>query len=120
MLGFTGKTYVPFARACAQASQVGEKRFEAEIYGMAARFSTHHYRAWSFEQVQKRYAALDGTAKAFVDDVFSRCGVLPALMADGIQHCDLFDGFTPPVIKDGVSDARVRHIKSKGKKAGLL
>lgn len=120
LLGFTAKTYVPFARACAQASQAGEKRFEAEVYGMTASFSTHHYRAWSFEQVQKRYAALEGAAKTFVDEVFSQCGVLPELMEDGIAHCDLFDGFTPPVIKDGVSDARVRHMKSKGKKAGLL
>ncbi len=120
LLAFTAKTYVPFAKACAQASKAKDKTFEAEVYGVTATFSTHHYRAWSFEQVQRRYAALSDDNKNFVDNILIANKVQPALTADGIYHSDLFDGFTPPVVKDGIADARIRHIKNKGNKASLL
>lgn len=55
-----------------------------------------------------------------MDRVLTEAAVQPALMADGIYHSDLHDGFTPPVIKDGIADARIRHIKSKGKTADYL
>ncbi|MBT4264919.1 MAG: glutathione S-transferase family protein [Deltaproteobacteria bacterium] len=120
LLEFTAKTYVPFAKACALASKASEKQFEAEIFGINSTFSTHQYRVWTFEQVQKRYEALAGDDKSFVDKVLNETTVLPALMADDIHHSDLFDGFTPPVVKDGIADARIRHIKNKGKAASLL
>jgi hypothetical protein len=44
----------------------------------------------------------------------------PALMAVEIYHSDLFDGFTPSVVKDGIADARIHQIKNKGNKANLL
>jgi len=120
LLEFMAKTYVPFAKACAMASKAGERQFEAEIYGLKSTFSTHQYRVWSFEQVQKRYSALAGDDKSFVDKILNETTVLPALMADGIHHSDLFDGFTPSVVKDGIADARIRHIKNKSAVAGLL
>jgi len=120
LLVFTAKTYIPFAQACAQASKHKSKTFDAEVYGLTATFSTHQYRVWSFEQLQNRYVQLQGDDKQFVDKALTEAGVLPLMMADGIVHSDLFDGFTPPVIKDGVSDARIRYLLSKGKKAGML
>jgi len=120
LLAFTAKTYVPFAKAGAQASKAKSKTFEAEVYGMKATFSTHQYRVWSFEQVQKYYEALAGNDKCFVDEALTAANVLPAMMSDGIYHSDLFDGFTPPVVKDGIADARIRYLKSKGRKAGLI
>ncbi len=120
LLEFAAKTYVSFAKACALASKAGEKQFEAEIYGVKSTFSTHQYRVCTFEQVQKRYNALAGDDKSYVDKVLNQTTLLPALMADGIHHGDLFDGFTPPVVKDGIADARIRHIKNKGKAASLL
>ena len=120
LLKFVAKTYLPLAKGGVQASKAGEKRFESEVYGVKATFSTHQYRVWSYEQVQKRHAALSDDDTAFVDRVLTEAAVQPALMADGIYHSDLHDGFTPPVIKDGIADARIRHIKSKGKTADYL
>jgi hypothetical protein len=114
------KTYVPFAKACALASKAGEKRFEAQVYGMNANFSTHQYRVWSFEQVQKRFQALSTDDQIFVDKILYETGVQPALMEGGIYHSDLFDGFTPPVVKNGIADARIRHLKNKGQVGSLM
>ena len=120
LLEFVAKTYVPFAKACALASKAGEKRFEAQVYGMNANFSTHQYRVWSFEQVQKRFQALSTDDQIFVDKILYETGVQPALMEGGIYHSDLFDGFTPPVVKNGIADARIRHLKNKGQVGSLL
>lgn len=120
LLSFTAKTYIPFAHACAQASKHKSKTFDAQVYGLTETFSTHQYRVWSFEQLQNRYLQLHGDDKKFVDEALTAAGVLPLMMADGIVHSDLFDGFTPPIIKDGVSDARIRYLLNKGKKAGML
>lgn len=120
LLGFTAKKYIPFAYACAQASKNKSKTFDAQVCGLTETFSTHQYRVWSFEQLQNRYLQLQGDDKQFVDEALTEAGVLPLMMADGIVHSDLFDGFTPPIIKDGVSDARIRHLLNNGKKAGML
>ncbi len=113
LLAFVGKTYIPFAKSCALAGKTREKTFEAEIYGEFATFGTHHYRVWSYEQLQLRYKALGGNDKIFVDKVLTEASVLPAMMSDDIFHNGLFDGFTPPFVKEGVSDARIKHLKEK-------
>ena len=120
LLSFTAKTYIPFAQACAQASKNKSKTFDAEVYGLTETFSVHQYRVWSFEQLQNRYVQLQGDEKQLIDEALTAAGVLPLMMTDGIVHRDLFDGFTPPVIKDGATDARIRYLLSKGKKAGML
>jgi len=38
-------------------------------------------------------------------------------MENGILHCTLFDGFTPPVINNGIADARIKYLKEKQQKA---
>ena len=78
------------------------------------------YRVWSFEQLQNRYVQLQGDEKQLVDEALTAAGVLPLMMADGIVHSDLFDGFAPPIIKDGATDARIRYLLNKGEKAGML
>ena len=120
LLSFSAKTYIPFAQACAQASKNKSKTFDAEVYGLKETFSTHQYRVWSFEQLQNRYEKLHGDEKQFVDEALKSSGVLPLMMAEGIVHSDLFDGFTPPVIKNGATDARIRYLLDKGGKAGML
>lgn len=118
LLAFVGKTYIPFAKACAIAGKDRSKNFETEIYGEIASFSTHHYRVWSFEQLQLRYEALEAEAKSFLNRVLTQAAIQPEMMAGGIIHNGLFDGFTPPFIKNGVTDARVKHIKDKAAKEG--
>ncbi|BFM15509.1 hypothetical protein R50073_16920 [Maricurvus nonylphenolicus] len=116
LLAFAGKTYIPFGKACAMAGKQKEKSFSVEIDGVSAGFSTHQYRVWSFEQLQLRYQDLSDSAKVELEGVLVTAGVLPELMADEIYHNGLFDGFTPPFIKDGVCDARIKHIKEKALK----
>tara|TARA_B110000093_G_scaffold162128_1_gene183946 strand:- start:201 stop:1253 length:1053 start_codon:yes stop_codon:yes gene_type:complete len=60
LLSFVGRTYVPFAKACAVAGGEKEKSFEANVDGEVATFTTHQYRVWSFEQLQLRYQRLKG------------------------------------------------------------
>ena len=120
LLSFSAKTYIPFAQACAQASKSKSKKFDAKVYGLTETFSTHQYRVWSFEQLQNRYVQLQGDEKQLVDEALTAAGVLPLMMADGIVHSDLFDGFAPPIIKDGATDARIRYLLNKGEKAGML
>ncbi len=116
LLAFVGKTYIPFAKAGVEARKEKIKNFEVEVYGEVASFSSHVYRDWSFEQIQLRYQALGAKDKAFMDEVLISVSVLPALMSDEILHNGLFDGFTPPFVKDGNCDARVKHKKEKAAK----
>ena len=74
------------------------------------------HRVWSFEELQMRYQNLGDIAKAELDGLLSDPGILQELMTDEIYHNGLFDGFTPPFVKNGVSDARVRHLKEKALK----
>jgi len=115
LLSFIGKTYMPFAVSGAKACIRREKSFEAEIYGVQATFSAHQYRAWSFEQLQLRYQSLSEDDKASLEPHLVEASVMPAMMADGILHNGLFDGFTPPYIKDGIPDARIKRIREKEK-----
>ncbi len=82
--------YVPIAKACALANKAGEKRFDAEVYGVRSTFSSYQYRVWSFENVQKRYQALTGSNKSFADEALESAGVMPVLMADGIVQAGHF------------------------------
>jgi glutathione S-transferase len=113
LLGFIGQTYIPFAKACAEASLKKSKTFQAEIFGVNAVFSTHQYRVWSFEQLQLNYDALADIEKTQLGEALAEAQVMPALMENGIFHNGLFDGFTPPFIKDGIPDARIKHIREK-------
>ena len=79
----------PLLKPVRRQVKAKDKTFEAEVYGVTATFSTHHYRAWSFEQVQRRYAALSDDNKNFVDNILIANKVQPALTADGIYHSDL-------------------------------
>jgi len=106
---------MPFAVSGAKACIRREKSFEAEVYGVQATFSAHQYRAWSFEQLQLRYESLSEGDKAALEPVLVGASVMPAMMADGILHNALFDGFTPPYINDGIPDARIKRIKEKEK-----
>ena len=116
LLGFVGKTYIPFAKACAVAGKDRNKTFTATVYGAQATFSVHQYRVWSFEQLQLKYQELQGQDKHFVDELLNATEILPTMMEGDIVHNALYDGFTPPFVKDGVADARARHLKSKGQK----
>ena len=67
----------------------------------------------SFEQLQLRYEALSDSDQRDLDKVLTRSQIMPAMMADGILHNGLFDGFTPPFIKDGIPDNRIKRLKEK-------
>lgn len=117
LLVFIARTYIPLAQANVDAAKNNQKSFEASVYGVEATFSLHQYRLWSLEQLQLRFENLSDDLKNDVDNLLLRTGVQPALMKQGISHCGLFDGFTPPVIKDGASDARLKYLKDKKEKS---
>ena len=112
------KTYVPFSGGVAKAVKDNPKAKKAEalVYGVPTEYAAFQYRAWSLEQVQLNYQTLSGDNKAFMDELLTQTKVLPGLMENGIVHIDLFDDFTPPFVKDGVCDARVRYLQQKKRK----
>lgn len=114
-LCFIAKTYIPLGNAIVEAVKTKEKTFEANIYGVSATFSTHQYRAWAFEQLQLRYQHLSYSEQAELLPLFNETDIMPRLMENGVIHSTLFDGFTPPFIKDGIPDARIKYLKEKGK-----
>ncbi len=116
LLCFIAKTYIPLSNATVEAAKAKEKTFEANIYGVSATFSTHQYRAWAFEQLQRRYQHLSDSEQAELLPLLNETDVMPSLMENGIIHSTLFDGFTPPFIKDGMPDTRIKYVKEKGKK----
>jgi hypothetical protein len=116
LLCFIAKTYIPLSNATVEAVKAKEKTFEANIYGVSATFSTHQYRTWAFEQLQLRYQHLSDSEQAKLLPLLNETDVMPSLMENGILHSTLFDGFTPPFIKDGIPDARIKYLKEKGKK----
>ena len=116
LLVFVGKTYIPFAKACAIAGKDRNKSFTTSVYGATATFSVHQYRVWSFEQLQLKYLELANQDKHFIDEILTASEILPTFMAGEIIHNALYDGFTPPFIVDGIADARAKHLKSKGAK----
>lgn len=113
LLKFVSQTYIPLGRATAKASVVREKHFEASVYGIKTTFGTSHYKAWAFEQTQLRYRALTNDTKTKIDGILLETGILPELLEDGVLHNGLYDGFTPPFVKDGIPDARIKHLKEK-------
>jgi glutathione S-transferase len=116
LLCFIAKTYIPLSNATVEAVKDKEKTFEVNIYGVSATFSTHQYRAWAFEQLQLRYQHLSDSEQAELLPLLNETDVMPSLMENGIIHSTLFDGFTPPFIKDGIPDARIKYLKEHGKK----
>lgn len=117
LLAFIGATYIPLSSATARASIKRERRVKATIRGIEAEFSVHHYRAWAFEQVQRRFEALSEEDKATCRDLFVDTGVLPGLMADGVLHNGLYDGLTPPFVVNGEMDNRIKHKNAKRRAA---
>ena len=118
IITYISKTYIPFMSANALASTLGEKHFTTEIYSEKTEFSTFQYRAWSFENLQKRYETTQTEPKDWLNKFLTSCHILPGMMENGILHNTLFDGFSPPYVKNGVADARIQHLKNK-KKASL-
>ena len=118
LLEYVSKTYVPFSGGVAKAVKDNPKAKKAEalVYGVPTEYAAFQYRAWSLEQVQLNYQTLSGDNKAFMDELLTQTKVLPGLMENGIVHIDLFDDFTPPFVKDGVCDARVRYLQQKKRK----
>ena len=115
LLEFVSKTYVPFSAGIAQALANKSKVANADVYGVATEYGAYGYRGWAFEQVQLKYQALKGDTKNYIDDLLTQTSILPALMKNGIVHVDLYDGFTPPFIKNGECDARIRYLKQKNR-----
>ncbi|BFM15432.1 hypothetical protein R50073_16150 [Maricurvus nonylphenolicus] len=113
LLAFIGKTYIPLAKATAAAEAQQQDLFEVSIYGQTATFNAYPYRVWSFEQLQNRYLSLADSDRDFVCTLLTKAQVLPAMMADPIHHNNLYDGFTPPFIREGVCDALVKQAKSQ-------
>ncbi|MCK6531234.1 hypothetical protein L6R50_27950, partial [Myxococcota bacterium] len=118
LLQLVASTWLPLGAATARASVARERTFTATLRGIETLFSTHHYRAWAFEQVQLRWQALSEPHRASLRPALEGAGILPSLLADGILHNALFDGFTPPFVVDGVADARIRHQKAKADRPG--
>ncbi len=118
LLEFVGKTYVPFSTGVAKAITQNSKTAKANVYGVMAEYGAFGYRAWSLEQVQLGYEKLNGVSKSFIDNLLTETCILPALMESGIVHIDLFDGFTPPFVKNGECDARVRYLNQKKRDTG--
>ncbi len=116
LLEYVSKTYVPFSSGVAKAVQEKSKQAAAVVYGVPTEYAAFQYRAWSFEQVQLQYQTLSGDHKVFMGELLTQTNVLPQLMENGIVHIDLFDDFTPPFVKDGVCDARVRYLQQKKRK----
>ena len=113
LLSFVAKTHIPFAAGTALATHEGHKQFSADVYGVDTQFLTFQYRAWSFENVQNHFVNLKEDHKAFIDDLLTQTNVQPRMMENGVLHCRLFDGFTPPLVKNGTADARIAYLKDK-------
>lgn len=115
LLAFIAQTYLPLSKATVTAVANKEKTFTANITGVNASFSTHQYRAWAFEQLQLKYQALSQNDQSTLEPLLTKVQIMPDLVSDSF-HSDLFDGFTPPFVKDGIPDARIKYLKEKGKK----
>ena len=113
LLGFVAKTYIPYITATALAAQQKQKSFEVDIYGIENTFLTFQYRAWSFEQLQQRLTSLDKQSRKAIEVILLDANIQPTMMENGIIHSNLYDGFTPPFIKDGVADAKAKYLKEK-------
>lgn len=111
LLSFVAKTYIPFACGVAKACEAGDKFFTAKIYDVDTRFRGFQYRAWSFENVQKKFLELN--CSDVLNSLLNETNVQPVMMQNGVFHCTLFDGFTPPVIQGGVADARAKYLKQR-------
>lgn len=116
LLGFIARTYIPFAKACAIAGKDRNKTFTTNVDGVETSFSVHQYRVWSFEQLQLKFLNLQDGDKQFIETLFNNTHIEPTFMQGDIIHNALFDGFTPPFIKDGVADARALYLKTKNRK----
>jgi glutathione S-transferase len=116
ILAFVAKTYIPFASGAALATHEKQKDYCANINGINTQFMTFQYRAWSFENVQNQFNDLTPIDKDFIQTLLIETQVQPQMMANGVLHCTLFDGFTPPLIKNATADARIAYLKLKAEK----
>ncbi len=113
LLAFAARTWLPMGRESGRPSVERQKRYRATVDGEEIEVSTHHYRAWAFEQVQRDWVRLPDTTQATLEPRLKEVGLLPGLVDGGIHHNGLYDGLTPPVVVDGIGDARVRHRRQR-------
>lgn len=113
LLNYISQTYIPFSSQTALAAANKQKTSTMLIRGIETTFSTSQYRAWAFEQVQLRYQALDKASKDLLEPILKETSILSGLFQHGILHSTLLDGFTPPFVKDGIADNRIKYFKTK-------
>jgi len=113
LLSFAARTWLPMGRDGGPASVRRDKRYRTEVWGEAIEVSTHHYRVWAFEQIQRAWLRLPDPVQARLQGLLRDAGLLPGLVDGGIHSNGLYDGLTPPVVVDGIGDARVRHRRSR-------
>jgi len=114
LLSLVASTWVPLGAATAHASVARDKSFVVSLRSVDSTFSTHHYRAWAFEQVQARFDALSADAKSDVEGALGSAGDFGPLTRGPRLHNGLYDGLTPPIVVDGIGDNRVKHRRAKG------
>lgn len=113
LLALASETWLPLGRDTGPASVKRDKRMQTTVRGKPVELSVHHYRAWAFEQVQRAWFKLDETVQAELLEPLSKVGLMPGLIDGGIHSNGLYDGLTPPVIQDGIADARIRHRRQR-------
>lgn len=113
LLRFASRTWLPLGRDGGGPSVQREKRFTTEVWGDPVEVSTHHYRAWAFEQVQRTWLRQPEAVLAALTSRLEEVGLLPGLVDGGIHHNGLYDDLTPPVVVGGIGDARVRHRRQR-------
>ena len=113
LLVFASRTWLPLGRDGGRPSVERQKRYQSEVWGETIEMSTHHYRAWAFEQVQRAWMRLSDDLQATLEPPLTEAGILPGLIDGGIHHNGLYDGLTPPVVVDGIGDGRVRHRRQR-------
>ena len=115
LAAFIGQTWAHVSRATAEASAAKEKKTHVTVRGHDLTFSTHHYRAWSFERTRERVDALASGQRDSLAAWLGDTDVWEQLCGSPVPHNGLFDGFTPPIVRGGVADNRIKHIKSRSK-----
>ncbi|MEN0068423.1 MAG: glutathione S-transferase [Myxococcota bacterium] len=113
LLKFASQTWLPMGRDSGPASVQRQKRFQTTVWGEPLEVSTHHYRVWAFEQIQRAWLRLPDELQSALEGRLQEIGILPGLIDGGIHANGLYDGLTPPVIQDGIADARIRHRRQK-------
>lgn len=113
LLRYAAETWLPIGVAFGPVSAARGKRVSVEVRGTTMEMACHHYRAWAFHEVQVDWLGQPEAVRAELTPRLEEVGLLPDLVAHGLHDNGLYAGLTPPVIVDGVGDARVRHRRQK-------